>query len=582
MSAWAAAAALLTLGGCLAQQADLIQTRAELEEHITALNKKEKEIREKIKQVDGLIDQQRQQVTKLTEQSASLNSQLSELQQDALAKIEGAQEKQNKRIEDYARRLDDQLLRTRGENDRRLGETEKDLREQLAGLKAEYGTRLAALEGGVKEVDKGLTTRAKADREDLIKLRTRVEETNAAVIEVTKRLEARIQEHDRSLGAVEAKAGGLAQQLDQQGRSVGEQLAQFTRALADFKIVLTGIGDRLAQQEHLTQELARRAEDLTAKTTTLISRGEADAKATAAHLAEVNRSVASVAKALEHLGTTLSVRIDEEDRRLNEMHTSFASVAPALQQHGQKVEELTGVVNSVAAQVHQQEQRLAEVASTLQTIGAPPAAPAAGQNLTPPHDTPEAGSTKRGLKPSKRQGASGIEERPASTSALPNPGISGDAPSSGGDAAAAALQPGPAGPSVDGAERTPTARDMYDAVMAKFRRGDLDGAQQGFAEFLTQYPASELAPNAQYWLGECLYGKKDYRRAIEAFNQVRQVYPRSEKVPAALLKASFAYIEVNERARAAALLKEIVSSYPKSPEAGKAGAKLAQLERKRS
>ena len=62
---------------------------------------------------------------------------------------------------------------------------------------------------------------------------------------------------------------------------------------------------------------------------------------------------------------------------------------------------------------------------------------------------------------------------------------------------------------------------------------------------------------------------------------MRHTYPRSEKAPAALLKASFAYIEVNERARAAALLKEILESYPKSPEAGKAGAKLAQLERKR-
>jgi tol-pal system protein YbgF len=124
-------------------------------------------------------------------------------------------------------------------------------------------------------------------------------------------------------------------------------------------------------------------------------------------------------------------------------------------------------------------------------------------------------------------------------------------------------------------------RDQYDAVLAKFKQGDLEGAQRGFTDFLSRYPTSDLAPNAQYWLGECYYGKRDYRRAIEAFDLVKHVYPRSEKVPAALLKQSLAYIEVNERKRATVLLQEILESYPKSPEAGRAEAKLAQLGRKR-
>ena len=50
--------------------------------------------------------------------------------------------------------------------------------------------------------------------------------------------------------------------------------------------------------------------------------------------------------------------------------------------------------------------------------------------------------------------------------------------------------------------------------MNRFKDGDLDGARQGFAEFLVQHPHSDLAPNARFWLGESFYGKKDYPRAI--------------------------------------------------------------------
>src|SRR5262249_48142820 len=153
-------------------------------------------------------------------------------------------------------------------------------------------------------------------QENLVRLRTRLEETNASVLEVTKRMEARMQEHDRALGAGDAKVGGVAQQLDQQNRSVTDQLVQFSRALADFKIVLTGLADKLAQQEHATQELAA---DLSKRSDVLAAKTDTDAKATSTHLSEVNRSVASVAKAVENLGVSLGTRIDQQDQKISEL-----------------------------------------------------------------------------------------------------------------------------------------------------------------------------------------------------------------------------------------------------------------------
>jgi tol-pal system protein YbgF len=121
-------------------------------------------------------------------------------------------------------------------------------------------------------------------------------------------------------------------------------------------------------------------------------------------------------------------------------------------------------------------------------------------------------------------------------------------------------------------------RESYDRYITTFKQGNLDVAMEGFSQFLTEYPTSDLAANAQYWLGECYYGKKDYARAIEAFDRVKVGYPSSEKVPAALLKKGFAHLALKDRNRASSVWRQVVDGYPNSPEAGKALEKLAQLK----
>ena len=113
------------------------------------------------------------------------------------------------------------------------------------------------------------------------------------------------------------------------------------------------------------------------------------------------------------------------------------------------------------------------------------------------------------------------------------------------------------------------------------REGDLDHAQEGFAAFLSEHPTSELAPNARFWLGESYYGKKDYRRAIDAYERVERDHPSSEKVPAALLKKGYAYLALRDTRQAATVFQQLAARYPKTQEAGKANEKLAQLKRER-
>jgi len=517
---------LLALSGCLAQQSDLIETRVDLDNKIKKLNDKEREIQGQISLANELIKKQKEEVDQLVKETrARLRSEISELRDEALPKMQGVQDEQTKQVRDLEKRSDDQkarfdlILARRGEDtDKRLGLLQKAIDEQTASAAAAQ----------------------KADREylygELLKLGTRLDENGKSVVEVTKRLEARLQEHDRALGAGDAR-------LDQQGRMVTEQLTQFGKALADFKLVLTGLGD---------------------KTDALASRTEADAKATTSYLTEVNRSVGSVAKALETMGGTLAARIEQHEQRLG---------------------EISGDLTTLGSRVEQQDQRLAGAAAQ-------------------PSQAPEGRGTKRGTKANKRVGGVEPEQRSsqgpeleAAPAAQVSPSMEGAGESSSAGQAPSVQSvetPAPLVASVPPTDEPPApaaevsrdggktgAKQVYEASLAKFKKGDLAEAQRGFTDFLLQYPTSELAPNAQYWLGECYYGKRDYRRAIEAFDLVKQVYPRSEKVPAAMLKQSFAYLEVKDRARAASLLKELRESYPKSAEAGRAGAKLAQLEKKR-
>ena len=49
--------------------------------------------------------------------------------------------------------------------------------------------------------------------------------------------------------------------------------------------------------------------------------------------------------------------------------------------------------------------------------------------------------------------------------------------------------------------------------------------------FLEKHPQDDLASNAQYWLGETYYVRKNYQDAAFAFAEGYQRYPESRKAP---------------------------------------------------
>ena len=117
-------------------------------------------------------------------------------------------------------------------------------------------------------------------------------------------------------------------------------------------------------------------------------------------------------------------------------------------------------------------------------------------------------------------------------------------------------------------------REFYDALRKPGeQRPDL--ARESFQTYLKQFPDTEVADNAQYWIGESYYATGDFTSAIAEFNKVIQGYPKGDKVPAAMLKIGLSHSRLKNPTEANKTYRALIQRYPKSPEAGAARERLA-------
>lgn len=109
--------------------------------------------------------------------------------------------------------------------------------------------------------------------------------------------------------------------------------------------------------------------------------------------------------------------------------------------------------------------------------------------------------------------------------------------------------------------------DKYGAAFANVRKGDFDAAEASLKAFLADYPQHELAGNAQYWLGETYYARKDYPRAASAFLTGFQDYGKGSKGPDSLLKLALSLFGMGKKDDACSALEELPLVYPKASDA---------------
>jgi tol-pal system protein YbgF len=160
--------------------------------------------------------------------------------------------------------------------------------------------------------------------------------------------------------------------------------------------------------------------------------------------------------------------------------------------------------------------------------------------------------------------------------------VSGSAPAG----SAPATNPRPAGgndatsaPPATGsaANPAPSADMLYSNGLRDITSGKYDLARQEFLDYLKYYGETDLASNAQFYLGEIAYHQKQYQDAVAEYDKVLTAYPKSFKLAPARLKKGMALIELGQKTPGIRELREVVRRYPGTEEERSARAKLKEL-----
>jgi tol-pal system protein YbgF len=292
---------------------------------------------------------------------------------------------------------------------------------------------------------------------------------------------------------------------------------------------------------------------------------------------------------------------------------SAAQTVLRIQQLEEQLRQITGQLEELTYRQTQLEQKVDKINAdtdlrlrTLETGGAPMAATAG--------DEPGAGAVSGGISPpdggavanpnAAAAGAAPANPAPGGTAAS-TPGVLGtisetqlsqtqaQAPDRAAAAAAAAAAAGGTAPAAGAATGTAGAQvaalppgqlpagspeEQYQYAWGLLRGQDYPGAEAALRSFIGQHPQHTLAGNAQYWLGETYYVRKDYRQAAVAFAEGYQNYPNSAKAPDNLLKLGLALAQIGEKADACEAFAQLGRQFPTAPQSLK---DRAQRERQR-
>jgi tol-pal system protein YbgF len=109
--------------------------------------------------------------------------------------------------------------------------------------------------------------------------------------------------------------------------------------------------------------------------------------------------------------------------------------------------------------------------------------------------------------------------------------------------------------------------DQYRAAYGHVLSGDYGTAEQEFTQYISRYPNSARAADANFWLGEALYSQGKFNEAAKTFLNAHQKYGTSEKAPEMLLKLGMSLAALDNTDTACATLREVTKRYPKASRA---------------
>jgi len=164
-------------------------------------------------------------------------------------------------------------------------------------------------------------------------------------------------------------------------------------------------------------------------------------------------------------------------------------------------------------------------------------------------------------------------------SKLAAPAPSASAPPAAMSGPGGAMPPSAPGAALPAASANPPASAdvLYSNGLRDINGKHYDLATQEFQDYLRFYKDTDLASNAQFYLGEIAYMQGEYQAALDAYNKVTENYPKSFKIASARMRKGYCFAELGQKASAIRELRAVVRLYPGTDEAKRAAAKLKEL-----
>jgi len=237
-----------------------------------------------------------------------------------------------------------------------------------------------------------------------------------------------------------------------------------------------------------------------------------------------------------------------------------------LQQLQSQMSGLTGQVEELSYQMTRLQERvdrLAEAVGTVMRGEGGATAPAAQMSAAPAADGATAAAPGADAPAASTPGTLGSLSQ-SQLDAAQSGGASAEAAGAGQPATLAPPQTAamPTGPyDLPGA----TPDEQYQYAFGLLRQANYPEAERALRTFIERHPTSQLAGNAQYWLGETFYVRGDYQNAAVAFAEGYQNYPDSGKAPDNLLKLGMSLGEIGAKDDACTALNQLAKQFPAAP-----------------
>jgi chromosome segregation ATPase len=260
----------LSLGGCVAQQADLARIQKDLETQIT-------KIKEEKRALDAQVNEARSAIMESQEILANQKADIAKMQHDLAPRTEFAN----------------------------LSQQIKLIREQdLASL---YGKHEVA-EKRLNDLEKSLAKQSESAQSEIGSLQTMVQTQGE-----------QLREQNEQIKAAQVQNNTLAQEVDLNNQTLTTTMAEFQQSLGQFKGTLGDLGTKFGQHH----------EEITAQQAT-VSAHEDQLRTIEGSTRELSQTLVRLREVVEQSGTLLGGRIDEQTDQVAQLKQDMADLQQKL------------------------------------------------------------------------------------------------------------------------------------------------------------------------------------------------------------------------------------------------------------